>query len=198
MILPILSYGNSILKKKALPISVKTKNLKSLINNMWETMYKAQGVGLAAPQIGESIRLFIVDTYPFSDNEDLSVDERNFLKGFKKVFVNPVIISETGKECFFNEGCLSIPGLREDVKRKDSIIIEFQDLNGKYIKESFSGIAARVIQHEYDHLEGILFTDKLSYLKKKTIKRRLEEISTGKIKVDYNMKFINKPIWMIR
>ena len=194
MILPILSYGNSILKKKALPISVKTKNLKSLINNMWETMYKAQGVGLAAPQIGESIRLFIVDTYPFSDNEDLSVDERNFLKGFKKVFVNPVIISETGKECFFNEGCLSIPGLREDVKRKDSIIIEFQDLNGKYIKESFSGIAARVIQHEYDHLEGILFTDKLSYLKKKTIKRRLEEISTGKIKVDYNMKFINKPI----
>ena len=161
---------------------------------MWETMYKAQGVGLAAPQIGESIRLFIVDTYPFSDNEDLSVDERNFLKGFKKVFVNPVIISETGKECFFNEGCLSIPGLREDVKRKDSIIIEFQDLNGKYIKESFSGIAARVIQHEYDHLEGILFTDKLSYLKKKTIKRRLEEISTGKIKVDYNMKFINKPI----
>ena len=194
MILPILSYGNSILKKKALPISVKTKNLKSLIKNMWETMYKAQGVGLAAPQIGESIRLFIVDTYPFSDNEDLSVDERNFLKGFKKVFVNPVIISETGKECFFNEGCLSIPGLREDVKRKDSIIIEFQDLNGKYIKESFSGIAARVIQHEYDHLEGILFTDKLSYLKKKTIKRRLEEISTGKIKVDYNMKFINKPI----
>ena len=194
MILPILSYGNSILKKKALPISVKTKNLKSLINNMWETMYKAQGVGLAAPQIGESIRLFILDTYPFSDNEDLSVDERNFLKGFKKVFVNPVIISETGKECFFNEGCLSIPGLREDVKRKDSIIIEFQDLNGKYIKESFSGIAARVIQHEYDHLEGILFTDKLSYLKKKTIKRRLEEISTGKIKVDYNMKFINKPI----
>ena len=93
---------------------------------------------------------------------------------------------------------MSIPGLREDVKRKDSIIIEFQDLNGKYIKESFSGIAARVIQHEYDHLEGILFTDKLSYLKKKTIKRRLEEISTGKIKVDYNMKFINKPIWMIR
>ena len=161
---------------------------------MWETMYKAQGVGLAAPQIGESIRLFIVDTYPFSDNEDLSFDERKFLKGFKKVFVNPVIISETGKECFFNEGCLSIPGLREDVKRKDSIIIEFQDLNGKYIKESFSGIAARVIQHEYDHLEGILFTDKLSYLKKKTIKRRLEEISTGKIKVDYNMKFINKPI----
>ena len=126
-------------------------------------MYEAQGVGLAAPQIGESIRLFIVDTYPFSDNEDLSVDERNFLKGFKKVFVNPVIISETGKECFFNEGCLSIPGLREDVKRKDSIIIEFQDLNGKYIKESFSGIAARVIQHEYDHLEGILFIDKLSY-----------------------------------
>ena len=194
MILPILSYGNSILKKKALPISLKKKNLKSLINNMWETMYKAQGVGLAAPQIGESIRLFIVDTYPFSDNEDLSFDERKFLKGFKKVFVNPVIISETGKECFFNEGCLSIPGLREDVKRKDSIIIEFQDLNGKYIKESFSGIAARVIQHEYDHLEGILFTDKLSYLKKKTIKRRLEEISTGKIKVDYNMKFINKPI----
>ena len=190
MILPILSYGNSILKKKALPISVKTKNLKSLINNMWETMYEAQGVGLAAPQIGESIRIFIVDTYPFSDNEDLDDDERNFLKVFKKVFINPEIIAENGEECIFNEGCLSIPGIREDVKRKDSIIIKFQDLNGKSMKESFSGIAARVIQHEYDHLEGILFTDKLSYLKKKTIKRRLTEISIGKVNVDYSMKFL--------
>ncbi len=190
MILPILSYGNLILKRKALPVSVRTKNLKSLIKNMWETMYAAQGVGLAAPQVGESIRLFIVDTYPFSDNEDLAVDERNFLRGFKKVFINPVILEETGKECTFNEGCLSIPGIREDVKRKDSIIIKFQDLNGKFIKDSFSGIAARVIQHEYDHIEGILFTDKLSYLKKKTIKRKLTEISTGKVKVDYGMKFL--------
>ena len=152
-------------------------------------MYAAQGVGLAAPQIGESIRLFIVDTYPFSDNEDLSIEERNFLRGFKKVFINPKILSETGKEIVFNEGCLSIPGIREDVKRKDSITIKFQDLNGKLINESFTGIAARVIQHEYDHIEGILFTDKLSYLKKKTIKRKLTEISTGKIKVDYSMKF---------
>lgn len=189
MILPILSYGNSVLKKKALPISVKTTNLETLIKNMWETMYAAQGVGLAAPQIGESIRLFIVDTYPFSDNEDLSIEERNFLRGFKKVFINPKILSETGKEIVFNEGCLSIPGIREDVKRKDSITIKFQDLNGKLINESFTGIAARVIQHEYDHIEGILFTDKLSYLKKKTIKRKLTEISTGKIKVDYSMKF---------
>ena len=190
MILPILSYGNSILKKKALPISLKTKNLKRLIKNMWETMYAAQGVGLAAPQIGESIRLFIVDTYPFSDNEDLSISERKFLKSFKMVFINPEIVEENGNECIFNEGCLSIPGIREDVKRKDSIIIKFQDLNGKFIKESFSGIAARVIQHEYDHIEGVLFTDKLSYLKKKTIKRKLSEISTGKIKVDYSMKFL--------
>ena len=189
MILPILSYGNSVLKMKALPISVKTTNLETLIKNMWETMYAAQGVGLAAPQIGESIRLFIVDTYPFSDNEDLSIEERNFLRGFKKVFINPKILSETGKEIVFNEGCLSIPGIREDVKRKDSITIKFQDLNGKLINESFTGIAARVIQHEYDHIEGILFTDKLSYLKKKTIKRKLTEISTGKIKVDYSMKF---------
>ncbi|MBR47830.1 MAG: peptide deformylase, partial [Flavobacteriaceae bacterium] len=166
MILPILSYGNSVLKMKALPISVKTTNLETLIKNMWETMYAAQGVGLAAPQIGESKRLFIVDTYPFSDNEDLSIEERNFLRGFKKVFINPEIIEETGKECFFNEGCLSIPGIREDVKRKDSITIKFQDLNGKFIKESLSGIAARVVQHEYDHIEGILFTDKLSFLKK--------------------------------
>ncbi len=189
MILPILSYGNSVLKKKAQPISVKTKNLESLIKDMWETMYAAQGVGLAAPQIGKSIRLFIVDTYPFSDNEDLDVDEKKFLKGFKRVFINPEIVSETGKECIFNEGCLSIPGIREDVKRKDTITIKFQDFNGKTIKESFSGIASRVIQHEYDHIEGILFTDKLSYLKKKTIKRKLTEISTGKIKVDYSMKF---------
>ncbi len=190
MILPILSYGNSVLKKKALPISVKTKNLKCLINDMWDTMYEAQGVGLAAPQIGQSIRLFIVDTYPFSDNEGLSINERKFLKSFKMVFINPEIIEENGKECFFNEGCLSIPGIREDVKRKESIIIKFQDLNGKFKKKSFSGIAARVIQHEYDHIEGILFTDKLSPLKRKIIKRKLDEISIGKIEVDYNMKFI--------
>ena len=189
MILPILSYGNPVLKKKALPISVESKNLEILINNMWETMYAAQGIGLAAPQVGESIRLFVVDTYPFSDNEDLSMEERNFLRGFKKVFINPEIVEETGKEIFYREGCLSIPGIREDVKRKDSIIIKFQDLNGKSIKDSFTGIAARVIQHEYDHIEGILFTDKLSYLKKKTIKRKLTEISIGKIKVDYSMKF---------
>tara|TARA_B100001287_G_C22593484_1_gene486855 strand:+ start:474 stop:1046 length:573 start_codon:yes stop_codon:yes gene_type:complete len=190
MILPILSYGNPFLKKKASPISEKTKNLKSLVNNMWETMYAAQGVGLAAPQIGKSIRLFIVDTYPFSDNEDLSIKEREFLRSFKMVFINPEIIEEFGKECVFNEGCLSIPGIREDVKRKDSIIIKFQDLDGKLIEESFSGIVARVIQHEYDHLEGILFTDKLSSLKRKIIKRKLNEISIGKIKVDYNMKFL--------
>ena len=190
MILPIFSYGNSVLKKKALPISVKTTNLETLIKNMWETMYAAQGVGLAAPQIGESKRLFIVDTYPFSDNENLSIEERNFLRGFKKVFINPEIIEETGKECFFNEGCLSIPGIREDVKRRGSITIKFQDLNGTFITESLSGIAARVVQHEYDHIEGILFTDKLSFLKKKTIKRKLTEISKGKIKVDYKMKFL--------
>ena len=190
MILPILSYGNSVLKKKALPISINKKNLKNLISNMWDTMYAAQGVGLAAPQIGEPIRLFIVDTYPFSDNDDLSIDERNFLKGFKKVFINPEIIGENGKECFFNEGCLSIPGIREDVKRRGSITIKFQDLNGTFITESLSGIAARVVQHEYDHIEGILFTDKLSFLKKKTIKRKLTEISKGKIKVDYKMKFL--------
>ena len=184
MILPILSYGNSILKKKAIPISINKNILKTIINNMWDTMYEAQGVGLAAPQIGESIRLFIVDTYTFSDNNDLSIDERNFLKGFKKVFINPEIIEETGKECFFNEGCLSIPGIREDVKRRDSITIKFQDLNGTFTTESLSGIAARVVQHEYDHIEGILFTDKLSFLKKKTIKRKLTEISKGKIKVN--------------
>ena len=190
MILPILSYGNPILKKKALPISIHKRNLKTLINNMWDTMYAAQGVGLAAPQIGEPIRLFIVDTFPFSDNDDLLIEERNFLKRFKKVFINPEIISEMGDDCVFNEGCLSIPGIREEVKRKESITIKFQDLNGKFTKESFSGIAARVIQHEYDHIEGILFTDKLSFLKKKTIKRKLAEISKGKINVDYIMKFL--------
>ena len=183
--------GHPTLKKESDEIDQNYPDLKKLIQNMFETMYNAKGVGLAAPQIGIPIRLFIVDGSPFKEDEGAEEDPKAIGMGsFKKVFINPKIISEYGKECVFSEGCLSIPGIREDVKRKDSITIKFQDLNGTVSKESFSGIAARVIQHEYDHIEGILFTDKLSSLKKKTIKRKLAEISTGKIKVDYDMKFL--------
>ena len=192
MILPILSYGNSVLKKKALPISLKTKNLKSLIKNMWETMYAAQGVGLAAPQVGESIRLFIIDTYPFSDNEDLSINERKFLKSFKMVFINPEIIIENGNDCVFNEGCLSIPNIREDVSRKKEININFLDEQFKEQTLTLNGLAARVVQHEYDHIEGILFTDRLSPLKRRLLKGKLSNISKGNVNSDYKMRFLAK------
>ncbi len=156
---------------------------------MWETMYNANGVGLAAPQIGQAIRLFIVDTTPFSDDDDLSAEERKSLEGFKKIFINAKIEEETGKEWSFNEGCLSIPDVREDIVRKDTIKINFMDENFKMHSEIYDGLLARVIQHEYDHIEGILFTDKLSTLKKRLLKGRLSNISKGKISVDYRMRF---------
>jgi peptide deformylase len=152
-------------------------------------MYNAYGVGLAAPQIGLPIRLFLVDTNPFSEDEDLTEEEQNTLKGFKRIFINAKITDETGDEWPFNEGCLSIPDIREDVFRKPKITIEYLDENFESHKETFDGLIARVIQHEYDHIEGVLFTDKLSSLKKRLIKGRLSNISKGKIKVDYRMRF---------
>mgnify|MGYP001796947542 FL=1 len=191
MILPIVAYGEPVLRKKAKEINNEYPKLSTLITNMWETMYNAHGVGLAAPQVGLPIRLFLVDTTPFSDDEDLSPEEQKALNGFKKVFINAKILQEEGEAWDFNEGCLSIPDVREDVKRKAQITIEYQDENFETYTETYGGLLARVIQHEYDHIEGILFTDKLSSLKKRLLKSRLDKISKGKIKVDYKMRFPN-------
>ena len=191
MILPIVAYGDPVLRKKAGDIAPEYPKLGEVISNMWETMYNAHGVGLAAPQVGLPIRLFVVDTTPFSDDEDLSPEEQQKLNGFKKVFINAKITEETGKEWDFNEGCLSIPDIREDVKRKPEITISYLDEDFKPHTETYDGLLARVIQHEYDHIEGIMFTDKLSSLKKRLLKGRLEKISKGKIDVDYRMRFPN-------
>lgn len=189
MILPIVAYGDPVLKKQAKEITKDYPNLDTLIDNMFETMYGAYGVGLAAPQIGLSIRLFIVDASPFAEDDDLSKEEQEQLKDFKRVFINPTILEETGDEWAFNEGCLSIPDVREDVFRQPNIKIQYQDQDFNTHTEELSGLAARVFQHEYDHIEGILFTDKLSALKKRLIKGKLANISKGKINVDYRMKF---------
>ncbi|MFI1770814.1 peptide deformylase [Thalassobellus citreus] len=189
MILPIIAYGDPVLKKKAEDITKDYPKLDELLTNMFETMYNAFGVGLAAPQIGLPIRLFLVDTNPFSEDEDLSEEEQNNLKDFKRVFINAKITKEEGDEWAFNEGCLSIPDVREDVFRQPKITIEYLDENFKQHTETFDGLRARVIQHEYDHIEGVLFTDKLSTLKKRLIKGRLSNISKGKINVDYRMRF---------
>ena len=189
MILPILAYGSPVLKKIAIEITPNYPNLNGLISNMWETMYAAKGVGLAAPQIGLSIRLFVIDATPFLDDENMDDFELNSIKNFKKVFINPKIIEENGNLWEFNEGCLSIPEIREDVSRRSKIKIEYFDENFQFHKQELSGLAARVVQHEYDHIEGILFTDHISSLKKRLIKRKLNNISSGSIKVDYEMKF---------
>tara|TARA_R110002050_G_scaffold300018_1_gene467400 strand:+ start:93704 stop:94294 length:591 start_codon:yes stop_codon:yes gene_type:complete len=189
MILPIVAYGDPVLKKKAEDITKDYLKLDELLVNMFETMYNALGVGLAAPQIGLPIRLFLVDTTPFSEDEDLSEEEQSNLKDFKRVFINAKITKEEGDEWAFNEGCLSIPDVREDVFRQPKITIEYLDENFKPHTEIFDGLRARVIQHEYDHIEGVLFTDKLSTLKKRLIKGRLSNISKGKINVDYRMRF---------
>jgi peptide deformylase len=189
MILPIVAYGDPVLRKKCEAIDTDYEGLDTLVSNMFETMYEASGVGLAAPQIGLPIRLFIVDATPFAEDEDISDEERKHLETFKKVFINAQVVEETGDEWAFNEGCLSIPDIREDVFRPDTLHLEYMDENFKQHKESFTGLAARIIQHEYDHIEGVLFTDKLSPLKKRLIKSKLANISKGNIKVDYRMRF---------
>jgi len=191
MILPIVAYGDAVLRKKAIEISKEYPKLEALIENMYETMYSAHGVGLAAPQIGLAIRLFIVDTEPFSSDDDLDEQEQEYLSAFKRTFINPKILKEEGDEWAFNEGCLSIPDVREDVFRQPTVTLEYFDENFNKHTEDFDGIVARVIQHEYDHIEGILFTDKLSPLKKRIIKGKLANISKGKVDVEYRMKFPN-------
>lgn len=185
MIYPIVAYGDPVLRKKAEPIANDYPKLMTIIDNMFKTMYHSQGVGLAAPQVGISIRLFVIDSTPFKEDDE-SAD------GFKRVFINPELINEEGEKWKFNEGCLSIPGIREDIERKPRLTIRYQDMNFETHIEEFSGIKARIIQHEYDHLEGILFTDKLTPLKKTLLKGRLTDISKGKVDVDYKMKFYQK------
>lgn len=183
MKLPIIAYGDPVLRRRATAIEPdEYPNIKQLIEDMFETMYSARGVGLAAPQIGLSMRLFVLDASPFGDEEFE-------LKNFKKVFINACIIDEDGEEWSFNEGCLSIPDIREDVYRMPTIKISYYDENWKHHEETFKGMAARIIQHEYDHIEGKLFTDKLSPLRKRLIEKKLNEISKGMVEVDYKMKF---------
>jgi peptide deformylase len=192
MIFPIYGYGEPVLRKVCDEITPDYPNLKETIASMYETMYNAYGVGLAAPQVGLPIRLFIVDTEPFSDSDDLTNEEKSQLKVFKKTFINAKILKEEGEEWGFNEGCLSIPEVREDVYRNERITMQYQDENFTTNTEVFDGLIARVIQHEYDHIEGILFTDRISTLKKVLVKKKLQNIMDGKARPDYRMKFVNK------
>ena len=189
MILPIIGYGDPVLRKVGVDIDRNDPTLKQTIVNMYETMYNANGVGLAAPQIALPIRLFIIDTTPFSDDEDLPEEEQLLLKNFKQTFINAKILKEEGEEWGFNEGCLSIPEVREDVYRHETITIEYFDEDFNKKTEVYDGLIARVIQHEYDHIEGILFTDLISSLKKQLIKKKLANIMEGKTRPDYKMKF---------
>ncbi|TAE39457.1 MAG: peptide deformylase [Runella slithyformis] len=190
MVFPIVAYGDPILRKVARDIDPhENLDLPKLVENMYETMYDSSGIGLAAPQIGMSVRLFIVDGTPLneSDDEDHEIDPT--LEGFKKVFVNPQMVQQEGDKWPFEEGCLSIPGVRADVHRPESLTIKYFDLEWNEHVEQYDGMAARIIQHEYDHLEGKLFTDYLPALKKQLLKKRLNEITKGKVKVDYRMRF---------
>jgi len=181
MILPIVGYGHPVLKTRAKDIDMDYPGLAELIQNMFDTMYNAGGVGLAAPQIGLSIRLFITDGSGFEEEE---------VSQFKKVFINPVIEESSGDPWKFNEGCLSIPGIREDIERLSKVKIKYLDENFTLHHEEFSGLAARIIQHEYDHIEGILFTDRISVLRKRLLRKKLLDISKGIVDVDYKMKFV--------
>ena len=192
MILPIVGYGDPVLRKVGEAITPDYPNLKETIANMYDTMYNAYGVGLAAPQVGLPIRLFVIDTTPFSDDEDMSEADQKKMNGFKRTFINAKILKEEGEEWSFNEGCLSIPDVREDVYRNPVVTIEYCEEDFVMKTEVFDGLIARVIQHEYDHIEGILFTDKISSLKKRLIQKKLKNITEGKTFQEYRMKFFGK------
>lgn len=179
MIFPIVLYGDPVLKRKGADVEFSDEKVESFVASMYETMYAAQGVGLAAPQVGESLRVFVVDTTPMEDNEE---------DGLKQAFINPEIIEEEGEPWAFEEGCLSIPGIREDVSRHSNVKIRFYDEKWQLHERAFEGMAARVIQHEYDHIEGKLFTDYLSPLKKRLLKSKLANISKGKTDAEYRVK----------
>ncbi|MEM8523170.1 MAG: peptide deformylase [Bacteroidota bacterium] len=182
MILPIYAYGNAVLKKEGEEITADYPNLKELIENMWETMENASGIGLAAPQIGLPIRLFLVDSRPVFDEEDEG-------EGIRRVFINAEKIEEDGEEWAYEEGCLSIPDITGDVERPSRLRLRYMDENFQEKEEVFTGMNARVIQHEYDHIDGILFTEHLKPIRKKLIKRKLDKIRKGDISLKYKMKF---------
>jgi peptide deformylase len=184
-ILPIVGYGHPSLRNENLAIDQDYPGLEELIDNMFATMYKANGVGLAAPQVDVNIRLFIVDAQPMEG----VVEGEEDIKDFKRVFINPVILEELGEEWAFEEGCLSIPDIREDVYRQPELTIRYFDENFEEKTERLNGMKARVVQHEYDHLEGVLFTDHISALRKRVLRPRLSKISKGKVSIDYAMKF---------
>lgn len=183
MILPIYAYGQPVLKKVAQPIAPGYEGLEQLIADMWETMAAANGVGLAAPQIGKSIRLFLIDSAPMYEEEEKHL-------GLKKAFLNAEIIEEAGDDVSYSEGCLSIPEIHGDVERPEEITMRYQDEDFKWHEETFTGMNARVIQHEYDHIEGILFTELVGPLKKRMIKRKLEKIRKGQTGAEYRMRFV--------
>jgi len=180
MILPIMALGQPVLKRVAAPIEEDYEGLEELIANMWDTMYNAKGIGLAAPQIGRSIRLFLVDTEQFEELE---------VPGIKKVFINAEILSEEGEPWAYEEGCLSIPKINGEVSRPETVTIRYMDEKFKEYTETFDDMNARVIQHEYDHIEGIMFTELLKPLKRRLLSRKLDNIRKGKINPEYKMKF---------
>ena len=190
MILPIIAYGSAVLRKVSKEITPEYPELNKLIEDMWETMYNSKGVGLAAPQVNRDIRLFIIDSVQIIEN--LNEDELNDYpndKGYKGVFINSKISSLNGEEWAYNEGCLSIPKIREDIYRKEKVTIDFVNELFQPQTKIFNGITARVVLHEYDHIEGKLFIDYLKPLKRKLLKRRLDDISKGNVSVDYKMAF---------
>ncbi|MEO5991169.1 MAG: peptide deformylase [Ferruginibacter sp.] len=190
MILPIVAYGSPVLRKKCEDISPDYPELKKLIDDMWETMYNSNGVGLAAPQINRAVRIFVMDSEQiFADQEDDEKDEYPDGPGYKGLFINAHIVELEGDEWSYNEGCLSIPKVREDVLRKQSVTLEYVDENFEEQTKTFFGLTARIILHEYDHIEGKLFIDYIKPLKKTLLRRKLDDISKGKIRVDYRMIF---------
>ena len=190
MILPIVAYGSPVLRKVSKEITPDYPELNKLVEDMWETMYNSKGVGLAAPQVNKDIRLFIIDSVQIIEslNEDEQKDYPND-KGYKGVFINAKISALNGEEWAYNEGCLSIPKIREDVYRREKVVIDFVDEQFQPKTKAFNGITARVVLHEYDHIEGKLFIDYLKPLKRKLLKRRLNDISKGNVSVDYKMTF---------
>lgn len=190
MILPIVAYGHPVLRKVAEDITPHYPNLEKLIADMWETMYESSGVGLAAPQINRSIRLFVVDTEQmFTNMEEDEKDDYPDAPGIKATFINAHIVVLEGEEWSYNEGCLSIPKIREDIYRNESVTLRYVDENFQPQEKTFDGLTARVILHEYDHIDGKLFIDHISPLKRKLMKGKLTDISKGKVNVDYKMMF---------
>ena len=189
MIYPIIAYGDPVLRKVTVDID-KSFDVKKLSEDMFETMYNAKGVGLAAPQIGLNVRMFVVDGRPFNEGEDMKERDKDpSLIDFKKVFINAEILEEDGDDWAFEEGCLSIPDVREDIYRAEFLTIKYFDENWNEHTEEYEGLAARIIQHEYDHVDGILFTDHLNPVKKRMLKNKLAKITKGRVDVDYKMKF---------